>query len=252
MKRILRKTLGAAAAIQRVRNWPTMLLDHTHLLPKGPVSYRFRSGEVLQARANTYDVNAIEEVWLSCVYTPPGFEIGPSETVVDIGAHIGAFTVYAARRAGRVFAFEPTEENFGHLATNIKSNALTNVTAIRAAVSGASGTRQMFILKDDYMGSLYPLEHGDRQTTVESTTLERFFAEHGIDRIHFLKLDCEGSEFDILLNAPDTLLAKLDKISMEVHPSGSHNPEDLRRFLVSKGFDVIAKGEQIYATRRRP
>jgi FkbM family methyltransferase len=252
MKRILRRTLGAAAATRRVRNWPTMFLDHTHLLPKGPVSYRFRSGEIFQARANTYDVNAIEEVWLGRVYNPPGFEIGPNETVVDVGAHIGAFTVYAAQMAGRVFAFEPTEENFAHLTANIESNALKNVTAIRAAVSGSSGTRQMFILEGDHMGSLYPLEHGDRQTTVESTTLECFFAEHGIDRVHFLKLDCEGSEFDILLNAPDTLLAKLDKISMEVHPSESHDPEALRRFLVSKGFEVTAMGWQIYATRGRP
>lgn len=244
------------AVLRRVRNWPTMILDHFRLLPSGPVQYRLRSGEMFHARAKTFDVNAIEEVWVLGIYTPPGFEIHSGDTVVDVGAHIGSFTIYAARHAsaGRVFAFEPTDENYAQLTSNLTTNAVTNVVATRAAVSTTSGPRQMFMQADDHVGhSLYPdAAAGARQITVETTNLQDFFKRHGITHVDFLKLDCEGAEFEILLNASDALLATIEKISMEVHAGPSRDPLTLQQFLELKGYRVTRRAAQMYAMRTTP
>ena len=69
--------------------------------------------------------------------------IRAGDTIVDVGANIGYFTLLFARSAGpagRVFAFEPEPDNFRLLETNVERNGYRNVTAVRQAVSGAPGS----------------------------------------------------------------------------------------------------------------
>ena len=75
--------------------------------------------------------------WCSIPYAvEPAAEVSASDVVVDIGAHIGTFTVGAAKRAmnGRVFAIEPVPENFDLLQENVRVNNRENVVTIHAAV----------------------------------------------------------------------------------------------------------------------
>ena len=99
----------------------------------------------------------------------------------------------------------------------------------------------MFLQSDDNVGhSLYPLGKDGGQIAVQVITLAEVMSQHGIDRINFLKLDCEGAEFNILLNASDAILARIDKISMEVHPGEGADPETLSRLLSSRRFTVTS------------
>jgi FkbM family methyltransferase len=108
----------------------------------------------------------------------------------------------------------------------------------------------MYMQRDDHVGhSIYPDSPHSSVTTIESTTLEEFLRARGVDRVDFLKLDCEGAEFDILLNAADAFLAKVAKVSMEVHPGESRDPTALRTFLEEKGFRVATANQQMYARR---
>jgi hypothetical protein len=107
------------------------------------VTIRLRGGAKIMIRPDTSDRPTLNEVALLGVYA--GIPIESGFTVLDIGAHIGCFTVLAAKRASRVFAVEPIASNFDLLTKNIALNDLSNVKAVRAAVgSGSSPTVQIY------------------------------------------------------------------------------------------------------------
>jgi FkbM family methyltransferase len=97
-------------------------------------------------RVNTYDRQALHEVWAQKEYEDEHFTIGPNDVVVDIGAHIGTFSVWAAKQAtsGRVYAFEPNQENYRLLEENKQLNNLPNLHLFNLAVSNQVGEAVLF------------------------------------------------------------------------------------------------------------
>lgn len=82
-----------------------------------------------------------ETAWLS-------WRLRPGMTFVDVGAHVGYFSVMASRRvgaAGRVLAFEPEPGNFALLEENLRRNGCTNATAHAAAVGARGGTVELHL-----------------------------------------------------------------------------------------------------------
>ena len=71
-------------------------------------------------------------------------------------------------------------------------------------------------------------------------------------RIDFLKMDCEGAEYDILLNASDKTLGKIKKIAISTHDVEKYNGQILADFLVKKGFKVwfAPGGHPLYAKNK--
>jgi len=70
------------------------------------------------------------------------FKPGPSDVVIDVGAHIGSYTIRCAKAVGEkglVIAFEPDPENFKVLLLNVKMNDLRNVIAFPYAVGKSNG-----------------------------------------------------------------------------------------------------------------
>jgi FkbM family methyltransferase len=201
-------------------------------------------------RRLTTDEFFVANIVLNAEYTPSGYEIGSSDTVVDIGGNIGVFSVLAGRRAsgGRVLAFEPVLENYTLLRANIELNALRNVTPVRAAVLDTRSDDVRIFLNASNTGahSVFP-GYGTRPTswfeTVSSITLEDVFRQWNIDRIDFLKLDCEGSEYQILYGLPDEYFPRIGKIVMEYHTTTDAARVDdessaLVAFLVRQGYRI--------------
>ena len=96
------------------------------------MTLRLRNGLQFEVRPHTSDRATVNENFIHYPYTHhTAFKIGESDIVVDIGANIGAFTLYAARTAkkGRVASVEPSSENFKQLAHNLKINAIANGNA---------------------------------------------------------------------------------------------------------------------------
>ena len=73
--------------------------------------YQITKDIKLKARPNTSDTGVISEIYDLKEYTRD-FKINPKDTIVDIGAHIGSFSVYAAKKARKVISYEPSPENF--------------------------------------------------------------------------------------------------------------------------------------------
>jgi FkbM family methyltransferase len=241
--------------VKTFRNWPTHLLDYFKLLPPGQIRYRMRNGASFQVRARTLDSMVLREIWIRDDYTPKGFEISQDAIVLDVGGHVGAFAVRAARMApkGKVYVFEPTSENFSLLRQNIELNHASNVTTFNLALLGHAGSRQMALCDDQVSHSLFGGSPNRKRVEVQGISLSDFMKQEKLSRIDFMKMDCEGAEFEILFECPDEVLARIGKLAAELHDlDEKRNRKTLAEFLRSKGFQVIPdphKDHMIYAKR---
>jgi FkbM family methyltransferase len=205
------------------------------------------------------DEDVLRNVILTQEYHPPGYEIGPADTVIDIGGNIGAFAVPAAAVAqrGRVFSYEPDERNHCLLSENLRRNGCQNARAVRQAVTGHGGPVRFL---SDSNSSGHRVEAGDGPgERVESVKLADIFDRHQIEACDFLKLDCEGAEYEILSTLPHEYWQRTRRIALEYHaePESKRQRADelIRRFRES-GFridrytDVIGEPVgHLFATR---
>lgn len=176
----------------------------------------------IRVRKQSSDPFFVEGVFDESVYTPPGYEICESDTVIDVGANIGAFAIFAARRArkGRVITIEPSRESFSILEKNIKSNGLDNVIIEYAAITGVSGPVTLH-LSDLGTGdhSIEAVLAGETSQSeqIAGITLADLFSKHDINICDFLKLNCEGAEFPIMESLSPELARRLQRIALAYH-----------------------------------
>jgi FkbM family methyltransferase len=156
--------------------------------------------------------------------------------VVDVGAHVGDFTLEAAILCpqGRIYAVEPVAEFSTMIQINKLLNGFENIEIISAALGASQG-----VAKINLSGSSSSLHWGDGNQVqqVRQTTLARLMSDCQIDRIDLLKMDCEGSEWEILPNS-EAILPKISQICMEYHPRDGWTGEKLATFLQSAGYTV--------------
>jgi FkbM family methyltransferase len=165
---------------------------------------------------------ALTHVWMIQEYSNSGFDINDSDIVIDIGAHIGLFALFASQfcKQGKIFCFEPIKENYELLVENINSNKIKNIIPFNFAVSKESDSVKIF-LNDDYSGHSMFLETNNF-VIVKSKSLLDIFSENNIQECNFLKLDCEGAEYDIINSLPSDFLNKIKKSVIEYHLADTH------------------------------
>jgi FkbM family methyltransferase len=254
---IFGKARVVADIISLVKEWPSYLLEYLGLGRGEKRIYTLRNGIRYALRGGSSDKGVLNDIWIRNTYLPAGFEVKEDDIVIDIGAHIGVFTIYAASKArrGKVFAFEPFPGNYAMVLENIGLNSTGNVVPFNAAVAGSGGKKMLFLSEENVCHSLYRFDRqGEKSVPVESMTLAQIIEKNGIRRVDLLKIDCEGAEYDILMGADDATLGKIDKISMEYHNiDESRTAGHMKRFLEGKGYSVEMGKDRpmIYASRRR-
>jgi FkbM family methyltransferase len=182
--------------------------------------------------------------------------IDPGCTVVDIGANIGAFAIYAAKEgARRVVAYEPNGASFRCLEQNIAVNALQAVVQARQlAVTDQAGHSVQFPSQASMYGRIGDEDDTASFEAVETTSLARIVERDTPGGIDLLKIDCEGAEYDILLGA-ESALAHVREVRMEYHDGRERELEELFRRC---GFDITlwradsASFGQLWVRRSRP
>lgn len=145
-----------------------------------------------------------------------------NDTVLDIGANVGAFTVKALERAPKaIYCIEPSNTLIEILKKNTADYGQTRIEYINRAF--AAETNQKKAIEDgvhiyDHLGSTYP-----------TIRFDDFIREYSIERIEFLKMDCDGGEYDIF--TPENqhfITTRVDYIAGEWHLCGL--PDALRKF----------------------
>ncbi len=181
-------------------------------------------------------------------YTPKGFEIHESDTIIDIGAHIGRFALYAASLAPRgiLYAFEPQPENMLKLKENIGLNGLQNIVVSANAIADSTKKILLHTGGDSARSSLYG--ESQESVAVDCIPLVEVFDKNSIAQCAFLKSDCEGAEFEIFFALPTRYFKKIDKIVLEFHDhlSAGKKMIDLLHLLTSEGYVLRARWGAFY------
>jgi FkbM family methyltransferase len=167
---------------------------------------------------------------------------------IDIGAHIGGTALYLAHRGTEVIAIEPNKENYDLLVENIKLNGLgEKVKPYNVAISDKKGKTILYSNTPNTGGNSIVIKKGT-ESEVETTTIDEFLTEE----IDLLKMDCEGSEYEIIMGLND--FSKIRNIVAELHfeyPKQKEIIEKLKRYYyVEVEPDNKNDGDRIiYCTR---
>lgn len=178
---------------------------------------------------------AIKDILLNREYEYlPEFELNNFERkrIVDIGAHVGLFSLVASRFAREVIALEPHPVNFKVLQLNLQINNIQNVIPINKALWLESKTLTLY--EGRHTGEHTIIKSTDnKKFSVSSTTLRDIIDEFG--KIDLLKMDIEGAEFEVLNKLSSKVLKNIKNIVAECHlEAGDINY--LEKFLNENGY----------------
>lgn len=163
----------------------------------------------------------LKEIFEERVYADY-FPFYKKSVIVDVGAHFGFFSLFANRNAhkdSQIHSFEPSTENFRRLQKNISSNKIENVKMFRCAIGSKNGISKLIHRENPANSALEQRiqVHPSSFEEVETKTLETVIKENKIQKIDFLKLDCEGAEYTLLETLNDEIFHIIKTISMEFH-----------------------------------
>ena len=226
-----------------LKNWYLYPLVYFNLIKKSHVIFETKSGLKLKIRTGTTDLMVLTNVWLIQEYLHEEFDIKNNHVVLDIGAHIGLFALFASQfcKKGKIFCFEPIKENYDLLLENLELNSIQNIVPFNLAVYHDSKKVKMYINADEAGHSIFL--PSSKSIQVNSISLKKIFDSNKIDPCDFAKIDCEGSEYSIIDSLPLEYLKRIKKMAIEYHFADS-KPE-LSKNLILKiknvGFHVKKK-----------
>ena len=225
------------------KNWYIYPKIYFNLVKDGYVIFKTKNDLEIKIRVNSTDLMALTNVWMIKEYELEKFCIKNNDIIIDIGAHIGLFSLLVSDSCpkGKIFSYEPIKKNFDMLKQNLESNKLKNIFPFNLAVSKDSSNVKLFLDGDDSAHSIF--EKNSEFVTVESISLDKIFDINNIDSCKLLKLDCEGAEYEIIDSLPNQYFDKIENIIMEYHFADS-KPELIQKLILkikNKGFTITTK-----------
>ncbi|MES2732835.1 MAG: amino acid adenylation domain-containing protein [Bacteroidota bacterium] len=263
-----RENAAALYEVTKKKNGSEKALMHT--LPNGMVVFH----------KNRFETEVLfEEIFQDRVYQQGGIRLPKGAVIVDVGANIGMFSLYAGlhlRGAATIYAFEPVEEIFDLLVANadlyklqVKAfqEGLSNVeqevtftyypnnTALSGRYGDAEHDKQMVRqaiqnrtvdgehFSDESVDLLVEERVSSTQVTCLMRRLSDVIREEGIARIDLLKIDAEKSELEVLEGIEAEDWGKIKQIAIEVHDVAGE-VASLEEMLREKGFEVVIIEEE--------
>lgn len=174
-----------------------------------------------------------------------------SAVIVDVGSNCGQFNHFSRQFLGaaRVISIEPEKESYGLL----RLNAAVPADSLCCAVSDIEGEVLFHVARESSQLSSYVVEDDvsyREAYSVLSRRLDDLAAEMKIEKVHLLKIDTEGSEFDVLKSAEKLLsMTDLVMVEMSIFRKCSGNLFRIGDFLEKRGFVLV---ELSCGSGRRP
>jgi FkbM family methyltransferase len=252
ISRILYYLASIPTLLLGVKNWPVMLAAFLRLPLRKPFTVELRRSGVRFHARTAMDVWIIKETCLDRDYETASVGLQDGWTILDIGAGLGDFAICAARRnpRGVVYAYEPFPESFALLEENVRLNGLENVRMFPYAVGAArAGRLTLYATGEAVQHRTAGASEAPTASAfdVTSVSLDQIFEEQNLARCDFLKIDCEGAEYEILLNTSDRTLGRIRHVCLEYHEGVTpHSREDLARFFRDKGFHVALRPNPVH------
>jgi FkbM family methyltransferase len=189
----------------------------------------------------TYEAENFEFLSKSCK---------PGAVIIDIGAHIGLFSVIASQvtgKTGKVYAFEPAPSTYALLQKTVGINHAEQVIeTFQKAVGKETGKITFFVSDDqaDNSNSLvnYKADRSLHGIDVAVTSIDNFVKEKNITSLNFIKIDVEGAEYDTLRGAADTFRNLKPVCIVAIHPepitAKGDKLEDIYDFIASCNYRI--------------
>ena len=197
-------SLRAGLLWRKVANWLKVIMYYSSPIGLRAFKIILRDGYMMSVPRG-YLFEAIAETLILNTYEFPRALL--ELTIVDVGASLGDFVLSVqASKPKRIYAIEPDLEIFKWLGLNVKENGLRIVSCFNQPL-----TESLVASICDEAGS-----------------------------IDFLKIDCEGCEYELLRWSPD-IFRRINRISMETHVINGHQPRELTKLLGSEQFNVREK-----------
>jgi FkbM family methyltransferase len=167
--------------------------------------------------------------------------------VIDIGANAGFFNVllFSKLKTARVFAYEPLPSNIRLFKKTIQQNeSLKNIQLSQMAVTGSTKDSIELFTEDTEDNTVVSSvfagfnKLNQKAITVPAQSLASIIEQNNLEKIDLLKLDCEGSEYDIIYNTDAPVLKKVNMMVIEVHEidGNRNNLKSFNEYLQSLGY----------------
>jgi FkbM family methyltransferase len=156
--------------------------------------------------------------------------------VIDVGANVGSHSVNWAKKAQIIHAFEPHPNTFNNLCANLLLHMSRNVSPYQIALGAYNGDAMLddFDLTQKHfsMGAFVG-QVGEHSIKVPMRTIDSFnFAP-----VHFIKIDTEGGEYEVLKGANVTLQRESPIVFVEIHLT--HLIEPIIEFMKERGYETL-------------
>lgn len=193
--------------------------------------------KICDYRSSVTPIVVVHELNANC-YNIENIPFEPNDVIIDIGGHVGIVSIYLAKKYPflKIYTFEPNYNNYHNLQENIAINYITNIVAYNKAVTKDGRNSGMLVPNSNTGGGgLFELPIPESLLpdysyyTIASINLDNFMDENNISKCKLLKIDCEGCEYEILLNS--NKLNCIDYLSGEFH---------IDMHLQSKGYSIEA------------
>jgi FkbM family methyltransferase len=231
--------ISVGTLLTGIQNWGALFTLFLNKRSPQPVEINLKTGESFLV-FSFLDIWILKETILDRQYALAGVEIKDGWTIIDIGAALGDFSIWAAKQDpnGRVLAAEPFPPAISLLNANLEKNHIKNVVVFEGALSNKTGEISLNTSAGEtVLNSTALSQPSDQIVQVPTLMLSDFFKRYSIDHCDYLKMDCEGAEYEILFSTSDEIINKIDRICMEVHDQlTKHNRGEMINFLKGKGY----------------
>lgn len=235
------RTPELIAAIRAMKHAPQIASAYVGLKPLPlPHIVEFRNGRRYRLE-EYYDLETLWQINFHNVY-----QLESSDKVIlDVGANVGLFTCWAAQRnpTAAIIAIEPFPRNFDRLMEHVDQNGFgQRVEAVQAALSSSKGTARLSTAAEASQMFRLTSEQAAGSVEVATLTLAGIVEHMRHGTIDLMKMDIEGSEYEVLLSTPAATFSRIRRISLEYHqpnPGTSHNKKDLIAYMRSCGYTAV-------------
>ena len=227
-----------------------------------------------------------EEIFVRQVYLRHGITLTPDACIIDAGANIGLFSLFAAasRPRARVFAVEPAAPTAATLKTNMAVNGCRNVAVRAVGLSDHRGTAMLTYYPrsvglssvhartgheaetltaiianqlrqgaitggdelQDFTADLVDAKLAHQTHACTLTRISDLMAAEGIERVDLLKIDVQRSERELLDGVDDADWPRINQIVVEVHDLDGRL-EAMRTLLAARGYTVESDQDTMFA-----
>jgi FkbH-like protein/FkbM family methyltransferase len=232
---------------------------------------------------NQYETDYLyQEIFRDECYLRHGIRINDGDTIVDIGANIGLFSLFVLNRCprARIYAFEPSPVVYELLKANCEahgekvhtfqcgvsdkpksadftfydkssvfsgfhSDAVEDKKAIEAVARNVLVTEVDQTSSDSLVKELTAKRLHRRIYPCQLSSLSEIIRQNKIERIHLLKIDAEKSEFDIILGIEEAHWPLIDQLVIEVHDRTGEAVKQIEKLLIGKGYTCAIEQEQL-------